>query len=411
MKTSTWIEFATLPFIAGFALGSSFLMGGDDSEKMFKTFSPAQLTESLPTPEPLNKKELGSHPGRNVASRRMQPWGLLTTDAQEAWRISEGSRKIVVAVIDTGADVDHPDLKDNIWVNPGESGRDDLDRDKASNGIDDDGNGFVDDVHGWNFVFDNKNVDDHHGHGTHIAGIIGASGARTLTGVAPHVSLMILKYFDPRKPQQNPLQATVRAIHYAIENGAQVINYSGGGIAPSAPEFAVLQEAAAKGILVVAAAGNEHSDSDVKKYFPADYDLPNILSVTAIDPHAKVLATSNYGAGSVDIAAPGEDITSTMPGATYGEMTGTSQATAFATGVAVLVKSMHPEMTPAQIINHLVATGETTAMLIGKTRARSVLNAYRALAISGTSESVSGVTHSEDDDRFLLKSSNESRSN
>jgi subtilisin family serine protease len=402
MKTSTWFEFAALPLIAGFALGSGFILGGDDSRRMIETFSPKELAKTVPTPEPINKKELGSHPGRNVASRITAPWGLLTTDAQEAWRISEGSRKIVVAVIDTGADVDHPDLKDNIWINPGESGRDDLGRDKATNGIDDDGNGYVDDIHGWNFVFDNENVQDNHGHGTHIAGIIGATGSSKLTGVAPHVSMMILKYFDPRKPQQNPLEATIKAIHYAIKNGAQVINYSGGGLAPSAQEYAALQEAAAKGILVVAAAGNEHTNSDHNRYYPADYDLPNILSVTAMNPNAKVLTTSNFGPETVDIAAPGEDIFSTMPDGAYGTMTGTSQATAFATGVAVLVKSMHPEMTPEQIIDHLVATGEPTKSLTGKTRARSALNAYRALAIAGSDESVSGITHSADDDRFIL---------
>jgi len=366
-------------------------MGGDDSKKMLESFSPKQMTEKLATPEPIKKIEVGSHPGRNVASR-MQPWGLLTTDAQEAWRISEGSRRIVVAVIDTGADVDHPDLKDNIWINPGESGRDDLGRDKSLNGIDDDGNGYVDDVHGWNFVFDNENVQDNHGHGTHIAGIIGGSGAARVTGVAPNVSLMILKYFDPRKPQQNPLDATIKAIHYAIENGAQVINYSGGGVAPSSDEYKALREAEAKGILVVAAAGNEHSNSDQNKYYPADYGLSNIMSVTAINPNAKVLPTSNFGVATVDIAAPGEDIYSTMPGDGYGTMTGTSQATAFATGVAVLVKSLHPEMTPAQIIQHLVATGETSGTLVGKTKTRAVLNAYRALAMAPADEAVAGVT-------------------
>ena len=358
---------------------------------MLESFSPKQMTEKLATPEPIKKIEVGSHPGRNVASR-MQPWGLLTTDAQEAWRISEGSRRIVVAVIDTGADVDHPDLKDNIWINPGESGRDDLGRDKSLNGIDDDGNGYVDDVHGWNFVFDNENVQDNHGHGTHIAGIIGGSGAARVTGVAPNVSLMILKYFDPRKPQQNPLDATIKAIHYAIENGAQVINYSGGGVAPSSDEYKALREAEAKGILVVAAAGNEHSNSDQNKYYPADYGLSNIMSVTAINPNAKVLPTSNFGVATVDIAAPGEDIYSTMPGDGYGTMTGTSQATAFATGVAVLVKSLHPEMTPAQIIQHLVATGETSGTLVGKTKTRAVLNAYRALAMAPADEAVAGVT-------------------
>ena len=384
MKTSLVIEFATLTLLATFTLGSGFI-----------------VTEAQPKPAKINKVDLGSHPGRNLASRTM-PWGLLATDAQEAWRLSEGSRKIVVAVIDTGADVGHPDLKDNIWINPGESGRDNLGRDKSSNGIDDDGNGYVDDIHGWNFVFENENVEDFHGHGTHIAGIIGATGKSKVTGVAPNVSLMILKYFDPRKPTQNPLGATIRAIHYAIENGAQVINYSGGGVNPSVEEFAALREAELRGILVVAAAGNEHSNSDLNKYYPADYSLSNIMSVTAMNSRSKVLSTSNYGVSTVDIAAPGEEIYSALPDGAYGTMTGTSQATAFATGVAVLVKAMHPEMTPAQIIEHLVATGETSATLIGKTKTRAVLNAYRALAMGTSGETVSGVTQSGDDERFIL---------
>jgi thermitase len=423
---STWIEFAALPLFAGFALGSSFCMGGDGSIRMLKSFSPAammataqgaavetaanseaQLEAKLAqSSEPLKRNEVqegqGSHPGRHVASG-LTPWGLLKTDAPEAWRISNGifekNRKIIVAVIDTGADTSHPDLKDNIWTNPGESGMDEIGRDKSSNGIDDDGNGFVDDIHGWNFVFDNENVDDDHGHGTHIAGIIGASGAHRLTGVAPNVSLMILKYFDPRKPQQNPLAATIRAIHYAVANGANVINYSGGGVSPSAEEFAALQDASAHGILVVAAAGNEKSNSDHFKYYPADYKLPNIMSVTAINSRTNVLPSSNYGVATVDIAAPGEDILSTLPGGDYGLMTGTSQATAFATGVAVLVMATHPSLIghPAQVIEHLVATGETSGNLVGKTRTRAVLNAYRAVAMEDGGLSVAGIEASNID--------------
>ena len=415
---STWIEFAALPLFAGFALGSSFCMGGDESVRMLKSFSPSAMLATptiqnqaqAPIAKKINHEGKGSHPGRNVASG-IEAWGLVKTDAPEAWRISEGvadkDRKIIVAVIDTGADTTHPDLRDNIWTNPGESGIDDIGRDKSSNGVDDDGNGYVDDIHGWNFVFDNENVDDNHGHGTHIAGIIGATGARRLTGVAPNVSLMILKYFDPRKPQQNPLAATIRAIHYAVANGAQVINYSGGGITPSAEEFAALQNASAHGVLVVAAAGNEKSNSDHFKYYPADYKLPNIMSVTAINSRSNVLASSNYGVATVDIAAPGEDILSTMPGGDYGLMTGTSQATAFATGVAVLVMAAHPSMIghPAEIIEHLVATGETSGTLVGKTRTRAVLNAYRAVAMQDSGVSVAGVAPSNIDltsDLFVL---------
>lgn len=386
-RQSTWIEFAVLPLIAGLALGSSFCMGGDGSMKMLKGFAPATFA----TIEAPRMKPRGTNPGRHVASES-QPWGIVKTAAPEAWRINRGSKKIVVAVIDTGADITHPDLVDNIWTNPGESGLDENGKEKASNGIDDDGNGFVDDVHGWNFVFDSENLQDNHGHGTHIAGIIGATGAHRLHGVAPNVSLMILKYFDPRKPNQNPMQATIRAIKYAIDNGANVINYSGGGLSPNPEEFAALKEACARGILVVAAAGNEKSDSDRAPYYPADYDLPNIMSVTAVNRNTHVLPSSNYGTATVDIAAPGEDILSTMPGGSYGTMTGTSQATAFATGVAVLVMSTHPNLkTPADVIEHLVQTGETDAALTGKTRTRAVLNAYRALAMVDTGVTAAGI--------------------
>ncbi len=388
--SSTWIEFAALPLIAGLALGSTFCVGGDQSLRMIKSFSPMSLMPaqvSVATTETL----AGSNPGRHVASG-LQPWGLSKTEAPEAWRINTGNKKLVVAVIDTGADITHPDLADNIWTNPGESGRDENGLDKTSNGIDDDGNGFVDDVHGWNFVFDNENVSDNHGHGTHIAGIIGASGAHRLSGVAPNVSLMILKYFDPKKPNQNPLEATIRAIRYAIQMGANVINYSGGGLSPNSDEFAALAEANRRGILVVAAAGNEKSNSDRSPYFPADYELPNIMSVTAVNRATHVLPSSNYGQVSVDIAAPGEDILSTMPGGDYGIMTGTSQATAFATGVAVLVMSTHPNLkSPAEVIEHMVQTGETNSSLQGKTRTRAVLNAYRALAMVDTGVSASGL--------------------
>jgi subtilisin family serine protease len=321
-------------------------------------------------------------------------WGIKMTDSQKAWRISQGSKDIKVCVIDTGADMNHPDLKNNFWTNPGETGKDKFGRDKATNGVDDDGDGFIDDVHGWNFVNNSNKLDDEHGHGTHIAGIIGAEGGNGIgvVGVSPKVSLVILKYYDSKGSDVNNLVNTVKAIDYSVKVGCNIINYSGGGIAPSSEEKAAIERAAKKGILFVAAAGNERSNSDVRKYYPADYGLPNIISVTAIDRFKQVLQSSNFGEKTVDIAAPGNDIISTLPHGQYGFMTGTSQATAFASGVAALVMANNTELrTASAVIKYLTQTGDDDEKLAGKTRWRKRLNSYKALAIQDSDLAVSGV--------------------
>ncbi len=299
-------------------------------------------------------------------------WAQTEIRSKEAWQITKGSKKIIVAIIDTGADINHPDLKENIWQNLSEI---------PNNGMDDDGNGFVDDFHGWNFVSHNSDLTDNHGHGTHISGIVGAKGDKAL-GVAPEVSLMILKYFDPKNPGSDSVAQAISAMKYAIKMGANIINFSAGGPYFSEEEYAVLKEANEKGVLVIAAAGNEKNNSDVINFFPADYALPNILSVTAIDESRQILNSSNYGERTVDIAAPGRDIYSTLPKGNYGRLSGTSQATAFATGVAALLMSdVTRAWTPEKIIEHLVRTGEPEPSLAGKTRCRTRLNSYRALAI------------------------------
>ncbi|MGE3387239.1 MAG: S8 family serine peptidase, partial [Bdellovibrionales bacterium] len=161
---------------------------------------------------------------------------------------------------------------------------------------------------------------------------------------------------------------------------------------PSPEERRAVELAQKQGILFVAAAGNERSNSDVKAYYPADYDLTNVISVTAIDKRKTVLPTSNYGESSVDIAAPGNDIYSTLPKGQYGYMTGTSQATAFVTGVAALVMANNSELLKAdRIVKYLTQTGDTTDELEGKTRYRRVLNSYKALAIQDKDLSINGV--------------------
>ncbi len=245
-----------------------------------------------------------------------QAWGLKKSDAARAWKVTHGSKDVLVAVIDTGIDINHEDIKANLWKNPGETGLDKNGKDKAVNGIDDDKNGYVDDVHGWNFVSSTGDLTDNHGHGTHIAGIIGAQAGnqKGISGISPEVSLMIIKYYDPKVTNTDNLKNTINSINYAIKMGAQIINYSGGGTDYSQEEFDAVKKAEKNGILFVAAAGNERSNSDQFHYYPADYKLSNIISVTALDPSKEILSTSNFGIETVDIAAPGQNIISTLPG-------------------------------------------------------------------------------------------------
>lgn len=323
-----------------------------------------------------------------------QAWGLKKSDAARAWSISHGSRDIIVAVIDTGIDEKHEDLARNLWTNKGETGKDSLGRDKATNGVDDDANGFIDDVHGWNFVSNNNKLDDNHGHGTHIAGIIGAEAGngKGIIGIAPEVSLMVLKYYDPKVNNSDNLKATVAAIHYAVKMGAHIINYSGGGTEFSQDERDAIAAAEKKEILFVAAAGNERSNSDKHHYYPADYHLRNIISVTAIDPSTEVLTSSNYGVETVDIAAPGQNILSCLPHNAYGYMTGTSQATAFVTGAAALIMAHRQTFLAEDVKKYILSTGDAQTQLAAKTRTSRQLNLYKALTTLDQGVSASGVT-------------------
>lgn len=322
-----------------------------------------------------------------------QAWGLKKSDAARAWSVTKGSRDVKIAVIDTGIDAKHEDLKNNLWKNPGETGKDSKGRNKETNGVDDDDNGFIDDVHGWNFVSNNNKLDDNHGHGTHIAGIIGseAGNGKGITGISPEISLMILKYYDPKVPGTDNLKNTVASIKYAVKMGAHIINYSGGGTEFSQDEHDAIVEAEKKGILFVAAAGNERTNSDKNRYYPADYQLRNIISVTAIDPATQVLASSNYGTETVDIAAPGQNILSCLPGNSYGYMTGTSQATAFVTGAAALFIAHKQSFKAEDIKKYILATGDAQTQLATKTRTSRQLNLYKALTILDKGVSASGV--------------------
>lgn len=283
--------------------------------------------------------------------------------------------EITVAVIDTGTDINHKNLKNSIWVNVGETGVDFLGRDKRSNGLDDDGNGFVDDVHGWNFVKNNNDVSDSEGHGTHISGVITREFEKhtAKSTSAPSVRLMILKYYDVNAKDEKNVDNTVKALKYAIKMQARVINYSGGGDNPFAAEFRALKDAERQGILVVAAAGNNRSNTDMRQFYPANYPLNNIISVAATDATGDLVPFSNYGGNSIDIAAPGEMIYSTLPGNGFGKMSGTSQATAYVTGVAasLLMRSRAPATN--HVLRDLLSLGTIKSSLKGKTKFQTAM--------------------------------------
>lgn len=284
---------------------------------------------------------------------------------------SKQNSDIVVAILDTGVDTHHPTVSNRLWINTGESGTDSKGHDKMTNGIDDDGNGFIDDVYGWNFVSNNKNISDEQGHGTHIAGLI-SEGKKT--------RVMILKVFDSRATGLDSVQSTARAIRYAVQMGAQIINYSGGGPQAFPEEKNALEFAEKNQVLFVAAAGNEHQNSDLHPFFPADYGTKNILSVAAVDLFGTLLPSSNFGMKSVHIAAPGERILSSLPANQFGMMTGTSQATALVTRAAALIMSQKVQ-SPSNIIQKLIKTGDPIPQLRGKIKNPVVLNALRATSI------------------------------
>ncbi len=276
---------------------------------------------------------------------------------------TEEPHDIVVAIIDTGVDITHPLIKDHLWTNPREK----------ENGKDNDGNGYAGDLHGWNFASNSDDLSDQHGHGTHIAGII-----RQQAPFA-RVKFMILKYYDPAKTGADNLLSSVKAIRYAIAMKADIINYSGGGDERSLMEEAAIREAESKGILFVAAAGNDGRNTDDAGYFPAGYKLNNIISVAAMDSHKRLLASSNYGTHSVDIVAPGKNVYSSLPGGKYGYMSGTSQATAWVTGLAAnLMLHAGVGLKPSEIKKTLERSGIKDQLLTNKVRSQVRISSLQA---------------------------------
>jgi thermitase len=305
-------------------------------------------------------------------------------DAREAWQTTTGSPSTVVAVIDEGVDIKHQDLRDNIWVNPGEV---------PGNNVDDDRNGYVDDVNGWDFANDDASVYDPDPvsgkgdeHGTHVAGTIAAEGNNGVgvTGVNWQAKIMPLKFLGPDGGYTSD---AVAALNYAVKEGVKVSNNSWGGGGRSQSLQDAITRADASGHLFVAAAGNEGTNNDATPHYPSNYSGQNILSVAATD-HADALASfSNFGATTVDLAAPGVNILSTLPGNRYGAYSGTSMATPHVAGVAALLKSQNPALDDAQLRDKILQSVESKGSLQNKVATGGRLNAVSALAPQAAADS------------------------
>ncbi|MEW6744510.1 MAG: S8 family peptidase [Planctomycetota bacterium] len=260
-------------------------------------------------------------------------------DAPEAWDLHTDASPITVAVIDTGTQYDHPDLAANMWVNADEI---------PGNGLDDDLNGYVDDLYGCDFVNDDGDPMDDNGHGTHTAGTIGAvTGNGTgVAGVCWRVQLMPLKIAN-QYGGIGDIADAVLAVEYSMHNGAHLSSNSWGGHIPyedvRALEDAVHAAWESRGMAFVAAAGNSHNDNDTNPFYPASFNLPEVVAVAASDQNDDRASFSNYGRISVDLAAPGVDIYSTLLVDTYGYNSGTSMACPHVSGAMALMKALCPE--------------------------------------------------------------------
>ncbi|MBY0413643.1 MAG: S8 family serine peptidase [Bdellovibrionales bacterium] len=275
-----------------------------------------------------------------------------------AWKKFTKKKDVVVAVVDTGIDNSHPFLMKNIFVENGTT-------DTANFGVD--------------FSKDKKLATaptDMDGHGSHIAGII--------RSINPEIKILALKYYDAKASGDDNLNSTIDALRYAVDHNVDIINYSAGGPGASARELAVLKEAEKKGILVVVAAGNKQSNIDNKAnaYFPANYGLKNIIAVTAHDEDLNILDSSNYGASSVDVFAPGYRIKSSLQNGRVGHLTGTSQATAFVTGVASLLRAEYPNLSAENIKEIIKASSKKEVSMKGKCSSGGRLDAASALEMA-----------------------------
>ncbi len=294
-------------------------------------------------------------------------------NATAAWALTTGSDDVVVAVLDSGVDYTHEDLAPNMWMRPASVAP-----------YRDDELGVVDDVHGFNAIDNDSDPMDQNGHGTHCAGIIGAEGENDIgiAGVNWKVRIMPLKFMNAGG--YGTTKDAIEAINYVIERkkagvNVRIISASWGSTQKSRALEEVIRKAYENDILFVAAAGNSSVNNDRSPHYPSSYNVPNVVSVAALDRHDQLASFSNYGLKSVAVAAPGVDILSTWLGNAYEEKSGTSMATPVVSGVAALIVASHPRISVDDLRQRLLASSDPIVALKGKVGSGGRINATKAL--------------------------------
>lgn len=334
--------------------------------------------------EPVKQSDLNAFGKEFDPTTRL--WGMKAIKAKEAWKTSMG-QDVIVAISDTGVWPFHGDLKDKMWNNPGETGKDAKGKDKSKNGIDDDGNGYVDDIYGWDFVSKKRAILDNHYHGTHVAGTVAANyNKHGVVGAAPKAKIMISTFINGEGSGTDAGGA--QSIIYAADNGAKVINCSWGGEGSSQVIEDAIAYAAKKNVLVVAAAGNSSKNTDKHPHIPSASVQDNVVSVGATMFEDGVMAFfSNYGKASVDLAAPGHNIESTSNYSwgikqMWRTLSGTSMAAPHVSGVAALIFSLRPDFTWKQVKEVLLESAEPNKNWDGFSVTGGVLRADKAVELA-----------------------------
>ena len=308
--------------------------------------------------------------GSNDPSRRPGVEGA-DIDAFKAWELERGNREIKVAVIDTGIDYNHPDLKENIWTNEAEL--------NGEEGVDDDGNGFVDDIHGWDFAYGDNDPMDGHSHGTHCAGTIGAvhNNGIGVAGVMAEVSMVAVKFLTDRG-SGSTINA-IKAIDYASGLDVDIMSNSwgGGGFSQALKES--IERASAKGIVFTAAAGNSSTNNDQRPHYPSNYQVPNVVSVASHTAQDTLSNFSCYGRTTVHVAAPGSKILSTVKNGGYSVFSGTSMATPHVSGAIGLLIAKEGRLDHVALRERVMATSTPIQSYRRKTIGGGRLNAYNLL--------------------------------